>query len=328
MEKMIALLLIGWLCPVLSLPEIWPPDGRLRPNNYVPPPVCSYVQEEVEVAAVEETCTTKPVEECKEEEVNREEEREESQCDTVTEEQCTDVEEKAKYDEQDCKEDEYDVGNCEGGCGEGQRCEKKCESVTEEKCETSYDTEVKEECSYSTVMDRKCSLGYSVTYEEHCSPSMSCSLLGLSCRRVARCRQVPHLPRPVTCHRLPRQVGPRCRQVEVKRPKKTCTNLPRQVCSSSCEVHTPSCTTPAPILTRRCQPVQRERCKKVTVKVPVVKKEVVCKTVKKKSCTKAQVQRPKLVNKRVCRELTDEEVLGGEKLGDQLTSYVNVENLG
>ena len=41
---MIALLLIGWLCPALSLPEIWPPDGRLRPNNYVPPPVCSYVQ--------------------------------------------------------------------------------------------------------------------------------------------------------------------------------------------------------------------------------------------------------------------------------------------
>ena len=105
--RMIALLLIGWLCPALSLPEIWPPDGRLRPNNYVPPPVCSYVQvalmlilvvilmmmtmmtfvmmmtltikllmttlvmkEEVEVSAVEETCTTKPVEECKEEEVS------------------------------------------------------------------------------------------------------------------------------------------------------------------------------------------------------------------------------------------------------------------
>ena len=43
-HRMIALLLIGWLCPALSLPEIWPPDGRLRPNNYVPPPVCSYVQ--------------------------------------------------------------------------------------------------------------------------------------------------------------------------------------------------------------------------------------------------------------------------------------------
>jgi len=202
-----------------------------------------------------------------------------------------------------------------------------CAPVIEEKCETGYETEVKEECSYSTVMDRKCSLGYSVTYEEQCSPSMSCSLLGLSCRRVARCRQVPHLPRPVTCHRIPRQVGPRCRKVEVKRPKKRCTNLPRQVCSSSCNLHQ-ACTTPPPILTRRCQPVQRERCKKVTVKVPVVRKEVVCSTVKKKTCTKAQVQRPKLVNKRVCRELTDEEVLGGEKLGDQLTSYVNVANLG
>ena len=70
------------------------------------------MQEEVEVPAVEETCTTKPVDECKEEEVigiviviviviiivfvmnhsknflkhcqvNAEEEREESQCDTV-----------------------------------------------------------------------------------------------------------------------------------------------------------------------------------------------------------------------------------------------------
>jgi len=327
---MIVVLLLGWLCPALGLPEIWPPDGRLRPNNYVPPPVCSYVQEEVEVPAVEETCTTKPVDECKEEEVKAEEEREESQCDTVTEEKCTEVEEKAT-DVDDCKEDEdeYEMGECEEVCGEGERCEKKCETVTEEKCETGYETEVKEECSYSTVMDRKCSLGYSVTYEEQCSPSMSCSLLGLSCRRVARCRQVPHLPRPVTCHRLPRQVGPRCRKVEVKRPKKRCTNLPRQVCSSSCNLHQEQqCKSAAPVLTRRCQPVQRERCKKVTVKVPVVRKELVCNTVKKKTCTKAQVQRPKLVNKRVCRELTDEEVLGGEKLGDQLTSYVNLDNLG
>ena len=109
----------------------------------------------------------------------------------VTEEQCTEVEEKAT-DVDDCKEEEekYEMGECEEICGEGKRCEKKCETVTEEKCETGYETEVKEECSYSTVMDRKCSLGYSVTYEEQCSPSMSCSLLGLSCRRVARCRQV------------------------------------------------------------------------------------------------------------------------------------------
>ena len=177
----------------------------------------------------------------------------------VTEEQCTEVEEKANYVDDECREraDKVEVGECEEECGEGERCEKKCETVTEEKCETGYETEVKEECSYSTVMDRKCSLGYSVTYEEQCSPSMSCSLLGLSCRRVARCRQVgdlrdgeslslgvlqvpviqwdpwklgrvfgglwvsfwgifdgykmkiqvPHLPRPVTCQRLPRQVN-------------------------------------------------------------------------------------------------------------------------
>ena len=114
----------------------------------------------------------------------------------MTEEQCTEVEEKGKDvdEEYNCKgeEEDFEVGECEGGCGEGERCEKNCETVTEEKCETEYETETKEECSYSTVMDRKCSLGYSVTYEEQCSPSMSCSLLGLSCRRVARCRQVQH----------------------------------------------------------------------------------------------------------------------------------------
>ena len=113
----------------------------------------------------------------------------------MTEEQCTEVEEKTKDVEEDyCngEEEGFEVGECEEKCGEGERCEKTCETVSEEKCETEYETEVKEECSYSTVMDRKCSLGYSVTYEEQCSPSMSCSLLGLSCRRVARCRQVEY----------------------------------------------------------------------------------------------------------------------------------------
>jgi hypothetical protein len=33
---------------LLAGPEIWPPDGRLKPNNYIPPPVCTYVQEEVD----------------------------------------------------------------------------------------------------------------------------------------------------------------------------------------------------------------------------------------------------------------------------------------
>ena len=118
------------------------------------------------------------------------------------------MEEKAKEVDNNCKEDdEYEIGECGEGCGEGERCEKNCETVTEEKCETGYETEVKEECSYSTVMDRKCSLGYSVTYEEQCSPSMSCSLLGLSCRRVARCRQVQCKPRFNLLHQYSVRLG-------------------------------------------------------------------------------------------------------------------------
>ena len=261
------------------------------------------MQEEVAVAAVEETCTTAPVEQCGEELVRREEEREEEQCDTVTEEKCTESEQ-------------------EEGCGE-EKCEEVCRPVSEEKCEASYEVTTKEECSYATVMDEKCSRGYSVAYTQRCTPSLHCSLLGLSCRRVDRCRQVPSLPRPLTCHRVPRQVGPACRQVPVKRPTKVCRQVERRQCEEVCIPGTP-CSLP----TNTCTPVERERCKQVQVVVPVEVQEVVCRTKKVETCTKQAVSRPKLVNKRVCRELTDQEILDGKQGGDQLTSYVDLDNLG
>ena len=39
-------------------PDIWPPDGRLSPNNYEPPPVCVYKMVIVEEESVLETCAT------------------------------------------------------------------------------------------------------------------------------------------------------------------------------------------------------------------------------------------------------------------------------
>ena len=295
------LLLLSW--PYLGLAEIWPPDGRLKPNNYIPPPVCQYVQEEVQVGAVEETCTTAPVEECGQQEVQRQEERTESECHTVTEEECQQVEEGEECQPQECPEE--------------------CHQVVEESCQVEYTEETKEECSYSTVMDKKCSLSYEVTYRKSCTPSLHCSLLGLACRQVGRCRQVPHLPRPVTCHRVPRQVGPRCRQVPVKRPLHTCTPVTTLHCSRDACEQTRVCT---PRVSRVCTPVQRERCTQVTALVPVFTKERLCRSVAKKTCEKKEVSRPKMVNKRVCRELSDKEKEEGEEKGEHLTAYVNLEN--
>ena len=67
-----------FLLQVLSIssrPEIWPPTGRLTPNNYLPPPRCRYEQETVYEDTLEEICTTENKEECKSEIVIREEEQ-------------------------------------------------------------------------------------------------------------------------------------------------------------------------------------------------------------------------------------------------------------
>lgn len=303
-------MLVSLLPGYLAHPEIWPPDGRLNPNNYIPPPVCQYVQEVVEVAALEETCTTQPVEECNQELVQRKEERTETRCEEVEEEQCEEVED--VEEEEVCEEEECDA-------------KEKCHTVSDEKCETEYKSEVKEECSYSTVIDHKCSRSYEVSYKDSCTTQLQCSLLGLSCSPVDLCKKVPSLPQPVTCHRVPRQVGPRCRPVPVKRPVSVCRNVERQVCSQvECQPKQVCNKVLKPVVRQQCGPVTRKQCQQVTTSVPVQREETVCKDVPKKTCTNKEVTRPKLVNKRVCRELSDQE----DKEEEQLTSYVNLENLG
>ena len=128
--NLILLLLALPVPPAGAAPEIWPPNGKLKPNNYIPPPICKYVEEVVEVAAIEEVCTTSTEEECGEEEVERTEKKTESVCEQVEEEKC-----------------------------EEEKCEKQveCKEVVEEKCTVEYEQKMKEECSYNTVLDKVCS---------------------------------------------------------------------------------------------------------------------------------------------------------------------------
>ena len=58
-----------------SYPEIWPPNGHLTPNNYLPPPKCRYEQETVYEDVLEEICKTKTKDECKTEVISTEEKR-------------------------------------------------------------------------------------------------------------------------------------------------------------------------------------------------------------------------------------------------------------
>ena len=74
-----------------SHPEIWPQNGRLTPNNYLPPPKCRYEQETVYEDVLEEICTTKNKEKCKTEVINAEEKQVVKNCHEVVEEICTNI---------------------------------------------------------------------------------------------------------------------------------------------------------------------------------------------------------------------------------------------
>ena len=119
-----------------SYPEIWPPNGRLTPNNYLPPPKCRYEQETVYEEVLEEICTTITKEECKTEVIIIEEKQVVEKCNEVVEEVCTNI--AVVEDIKQCMTEVEEV--CES-----------CPTIIEEKCDVTYETEIKEECSYESV---------------------------------------------------------------------------------------------------------------------------------------------------------------------------------
>merc|ERR1712106_918465 len=80
--------LFFFLSAVMSYPEIWPPNGRLTANNYLPPPKCRYEQETVMEDLLEEVCTVVSKEECKNITVSTEVTTVVKRCNEVLKEVC------------------------------------------------------------------------------------------------------------------------------------------------------------------------------------------------------------------------------------------------
>lgn len=285
---------------ITGRPEIWPPTGKLSPNNYLPPPRCRYEQETVYEDTLEEICTTKDKKECKSELVTREEETVEVQCKTM--------------DDQVCKNETVTevIEKCQT------KVEEVCESCTpvyEEKCEDSYEIEMKEECTYETVIDKKCSRSYEVSYRDECrsATESECKLFGnFLCEKVTKtkCRKVPQFPLN-NCQNVPRLSGI-CKKVPVQRPAKKCINVLRDSCNhgnKECsEVTKEVCEkVPTDTVNESCRNVTKEVCEDIKVTVPVEEYKENCKTVPEKICNQETVKRPRVVPKRICEELKQTE---------------------
>jgi len=288
------ILLLLLLSLASSYPEIWPPNGRLTPNNYLPPPDCKYEHEEVFDDVLEETCTTIIKEECKNETVVTEEKKIVQSCEKAVDKVCTNntvIEEIEK-----CKTMIEEV------------CDP-CEAVITDKCDEVYDTQYKEECSYDTIIDRKCSRSYAVPYKDQCRFVMEtqCRMFGrFLCGNVrkVKCEKVPKFPAK-RCQTVPR-LEKRCKQVPVQRILQTCQAEKKKDCEArQCsEVSTNTCEQiPVEIVRESCEDVMKNVCTDETVTIPVKKKEKVCTKQPEKICKQHKVKRQRLVPKRVCKEL-------------------------
>lgn len=113
--------------------EIWPPHGHLTPNNYIPPPICTYEQEKVYEDILEEVCTTENVKNCSVQLVTEREPVTETVCD-----EACDTEAGTACD--------LDPDTCD-------RCD---DDDNDQNCHEAFRSETKTECSYETKMDKKC----------------------------------------------------------------------------------------------------------------------------------------------------------------------------
>jgi len=226
------------------LAEIWPPFGKLTPNNYIPPPVCKYEQEQVYEDILEEVCSTENVENCTKILVESE-----------TESVCEDI---SVCDENLCKVDPDDCEKCEGD---------------DEDCQEVYQMVTKTECSYETKIDHKCYRMYEVSYIDECKESVEseCKLFNnLLCNNVQRrkCTKVPKFPSK-KCRVVPR-VQEKCQDVVVRRPAgkcrvkcdqkskegKFCQNITKRVCKK----------VPSKTEKKVCEKVPNKTCKTEKVK--------------------------------------------------------------
>jgi len=245
--------------------EIWPPFGHLTPNNYIPPPICTYEQEKVYEDILEEVCTTEDIEECKMEIVTEGEHKTEVRCEDVSERVCS--------------EDECDFNNDE-------ECEPCDDNNTN--CREKARTEYKRECSYETKIEKKCFRAYEVTYIDDCHQVVEteCKLFdNFLCDKInkTKCKKVAQFPSE-RCQNVPR-LTERCQEIPVRRSLGKC----RVQCKDLVE--------------EKCKTVIKNVCKDVVVQKPEKKNKEVCKTIPNKTCKIDKVKRLKLIPKKICTVL-------------------------
>merc|ERR1711997_629090 len=261
-NKILVVLLLGIRANVWA--EIWPPFGHLTPNNYIPPPICTYEQERVYEDILEEVCTTEDVKECQTELVTEEELKSETQCE--------------ERSEQVCEKDECDFNNDD-------ECEH-CDDETSD-CREKILVESKRECSYETKMEKKCFRAYEVTYIDDCRQFVEteCKLFdNFLCDKVnkTKCKKVAQFPSE-KCQKIPR-LTETCHEIPVRRSLGMC----RLQCRNQTE--------------KNCKNIIKKVCKEVAVQKPVQKNKEICKTVPNKTCKIDKVKRLKLIPKKICSE--------------------------
>jgi len=262
-NKAVLLPLLLFLSP-LALGEIWPPFGHLTPNNYIPPPICTYEQEKVYEDILEEVCTTEDVKNCSVKTVTEEEFVTETVCEDIVTKSCDDL---------DC---DLDPDNCE-----------KCDD-NEPSCQVVYKSETKRECSYETQIDKKCFRMYEVAYVDDCHQVIhtQCKLFqNFLCDKInkTKCTKVPKFPSE-KCHSVPR-LKENCLDVPVRRPAGKCRSQCHGTENKNCRE----------VVTKSCSDVSKSR--------PVEKNKEVCETIPNKTCKTEKVKRLKLIPKRICTEL-------------------------
>jgi len=246
-------------------PEIWPPTGELKPNNYQSPPACRFVPSVVNTEVVEEKCITSSEEVCKSVTEETFEESVETSCEPAT--YKTFCENRTSTNEIEVCE----VSECD---------------------ETQYEIHMKDECAYEVKLKQKCWRSYEVIYENKCSTEQvsKCEISNsITCRSVEelKCKKVPRIGSQ-RCKMVPRQKrsGP-CFKSPVRRPK--C--LPKRICKK----------VPQTQKEEVCEKIKQEpKCTDNVIKTPVTKTKEVCETVPKEVCSSERVIKPTVVNERLC----------------------------
>lgn len=235
-------------CQSVPVPAIWPPNGELKPNNYIPP-------------------TTTPLPKLE----FRYEDKE--FCRNITEPKCQIVNKTRDITRCEPVKPDLEKKSCKPGKTIQYR--EKCEMEYNSKCTPVFDKKTREKCEDS--YQAKCEEKMRVDYKTECVYTKDCHKN--SCKQVKPvCRQVP-VKRPVLmCSRQPKRI---CTQVmlpdihKCEAPKQKCIQVPVEVeniCEEEKETPKEICkSTVEEYQEEECIKTQKQVCETRQVKIPIIK---------------------------------------------------------